>query len=735
MNKRTGASLAIGASLIVVVFLLARLGGETSPNDMDAEGGGDSASRAGEAEHPHSSSAETGSTADSDEDEEARPHRVSGRVLDEMDEPVPGASVRLRSFGEAEVLVTSGAEGEFEASVEESLPLVVNATAEGYVRASLTLRTHEQDIEIVMRRGRQISGTVVADDEPVVGATVVAGPARTQAGSGGTFVLENLPPGPIAVEARHGAARSLPLRLDLSEGPAHGVTLVLRPAGSLLVRVRTTDGEPVAGAAVTFTPHGWNEPREATANDEGDALLEAVPAGSGRATASKEGLASAQTNIEVPPEDQADTTLRLSEAHDVVVHTRLDQGAPEAFERVSLRLVPGDGTAAPAMQTHYLSIGIGEAAVFHGVAEGAWRVIAHHPTYSADPEPVEVPGPDVTLTLEAGGSISGRVLDDERRPLAGAFVIATPSLQRSADRTELRPARRARSDERGRFEIEGVGAGAWRLVPRLQGYQPSDPVEARKGDRDVVIVMEETLAIQGEVVDGRGSPMESIRVVARAVDEDRTRVARAVTEEDGSFRIDDLSPGRYEVYAARSQRHSARRVVEAGRNGVRLTIPFGATVRGRVVGPNGVPPFRYTVLGYSFSDETGAFEIEDLDPRQTTIWFEAPDLLRKEIVADLRDDRVTDLGTIELPAPARLEGIIESEERGPIDGVTVVLEVLEDKSTHPAITSTDEDGRFSFGGLRLGLARVHATSDSGESSALETELRSGETEQVRLTLP
>jgi Carboxypeptidase regulatory-like domain len=59
------------------------------------------------------------------------------------------------------------------------------------------------------------------------------------------------------------------------------------------------------------------------------------------------------------------------------------------------------------------------------------------------------------------GSLSGRVLNSQQAPLPGATVVLMPNLERRALRTDLY--RTASTDEAGRFVIENLPAGDYRV--------------------------------------------------------------------------------------------------------------------------------------------------------------------------------------------------------------------------------------------------------------------------------
>lgn len=82
------------------------------------------------------------------------------------------------------------------------------------------------------------------------------------------------------------------------------------------------------------------------------------------------------------------------------------------------------------------------------------------PSHDVPPSPTEgaVERPDAAETLE----IEGVVLDARGLPVSGITVVASPAgTQRFGDEPRRRT---ARSGEDGRFRIQGLAAGRWRLA-------------------------------------------------------------------------------------------------------------------------------------------------------------------------------------------------------------------------------------------------------------------------------
>ena len=161
---------------------------------------------------------------------------------------------------------------------------------------------------------------------------------------------------------------------------------------------------------------------------------------------------------------------------------------------------------------------------------------------------------NLELTLEAGGVlVEGVTLDATGGPIAGALV-ALHSLSRPG------PISRGLSDEAGRFSLSGVAGDATASASAV-GYARAeqDLVAPASG---VSLVLAPGSVIVGEVV--AGDPAVGVAgatVTGVAKNGQWSRLLPARTRSDGSFRIEDVTAGTYEVVAHTSDRRSAPRLV------------------------------------------------------------------------------------------------------------------------------------------------------------------------------
>lgn len=218
--------------------------------------------------------------------------------------------------------------------------------------------------------------------------------------------------------------------------------------------------------------------------------------------------------------------------------------------------------------------------------------------------PASVPGIEaptkerLRIELRPAHNLSGRVLDGERRPVAGAQV--TPiELQEtgSGNGAFARLARRVRrTDKEGRFVLSELAPGPLRLEVAAPGFyiKLSGLQIPEEGEADPVeVVLERGAALEGRVLDGKGQPAGRARVlVSSHGSQDPFGNLTDLADDQGNYRIDRLDPGEHQVTVTLESGRSFERKVVVGDSGTDhfdLRAPSGVEVSGHVVDEQGEP--------------------------------------------------------------------------------------------------------------------------------------------------
>ena len=160
------------------------------------------------------------------------------------------------------------------------------------------------------------------------------------------------------------------------------------------------------------------------------------------------------------------------------------------------------------------------------------------------------------------------MVDSNEAPVAGALVVAMGGDRRyftesDGARAAAPPAMRARTDTRGEFIISGVPPAVHPIVVRAAGHGPwKGSVETIAGTTtDVRVQLSAGVVVRGVASDGDGNPVEGAEV--RAGKWGDVAGASARTAADGTYRLDDASPGEIEVVARKTAVGTASAILHA----------------------------------------------------------------------------------------------------------------------------------------------------------------------------
>ncbi len=236
------------------------------------------------------------------------------------------------------------------------------------------------------------------------------------------------------------------------------------------------------------------------------------------------------------------------------------------------------------------------------------------PVIASPPDP---PAAD-PATDGAGCRLLLSVTDDvSRRPVTTCSVRLRPV---RGDGAEVPLCADTCADARGRYEFTGLAAGDWRVRVTAPDMAPAEEaVQLVAGERALLqIDLRGELALRGRVVDERGRPSADVHVglhdsplgerVPVSAGEywatmvfahgpyaelDALEVRSAVTDTDGRFAFESLSPGPWSLRAMRTPLHDVIGApVWAAATGDEhlIVLPTGIEFVGQVLLPTGLDP-------------------------------------------------------------------------------------------------------------------------------------------------
>lgn len=180
---------------------------------------------------------------------------------------------------------------------------------------------------------------------------------------------------------------------------------------------------------------------------------------------------------------------------------------------------------------------------------------------------------DVDFGLRAGIAVSGKVMDKDGRPIAGAEILARG---KDAGATCFTVA-----EADGRFCVRGLNATPELYVlARKDGrtQAPTGPfaLDAR-GLEALVLVLTPEAFLEGQVIDQWNNPVPEVKVTAYPVNPFPFQEPRGTSGPDGRFTIAGLWPGSFDVRIAPP---SATQPEGGAR---RVTIPYSGSLGGLIL--------------------------------------------------------------------------------------------------------------------------------------------------------
>jgi protocatechuate 3,4-dioxygenase beta subunit len=713
--------------------------------------------------------------------------RVEGLVVDEDGRPVAGAEIAMVYLDVSRVLfsadgrtepVRTGPDGMFRLDhvAPGRVAFVADAeelAASGIVERGVVEGGVYDDLQFVLGKGLVLQGRVVDErGEPIAGALVDVRPIerpvdpdvvklllrvrRTQALTDreGRFVLGGLPESRLLVRASHDAHVGEALfGVEAREVSDAGVELTLQRHATVRLRVLAAPGPAEADEVADAEEEPVTRFRvrvQARGRDR-----RGIDAGGGDA----EGERSDPAFPRVEDDGGRRGPERFLRGRGRV---RLTQGAE-----------PGERLRDGGWQEYRSVDG---TVTLTDVPPGRARIEVAADGYRGERVEIEAtPGAEaeaVVVRLARGFEIAGTVRDArDGRPMASVEVTAYRERERSSmfrvgfDREDVDflgfgrinafRDQSATTDRDGRFVIQGLDDGGWRLVAR----HPDRPKATLEGivlpgsgpegaAVDVELEIGDGGAVEGYITREDGTPLADALVVAANLTVGSLRSAPA--DARGFYRIEGLPAGRYAVVRSRLDGDTTNlgyaflsnlrlksvnvRDGETTRFDIRDDEAGTVRVVGTVRDANGpVPRAMVTALGSDSdgllglgiraqsTDEFGRFEMPAMKPGsyvfQVSRFSERPEQANLDV--EIEAEVATQTVDLELPSSVVRGRVVGPDGEG-VAGIRVAAGVLEGGSASaPGLLGlilrngvsqarTDANGEFELPALAAGTYRITA---------------------------
>lgn len=509
----------------------------------------------------------------------ARGAALSGRVVDERGKPVGGARVVATSASEPMPVVDprrdgvlAAADGTFTlASVAAGTWRITATHADFAPQTSVPLTVdgeHEKTgIVLALTAGGVVRGVVkdkagspVASAEvSIVASGYVFWRARRQTFSdaSGAFAIEGLPRRALELVAQHATGSSAIVPVDLAATRTKELSLVLDVGGAIEGIVVDATGAPLGDAQVVAEPD-WSG---GTADRAAWSVRGSLAAVTDQAGAFRfAGLPDGAYRVRAARAGAPESALSLATA----VITRPSTGPIKVVVRAEGKLhgklALADGKV-PALA--YLSLGdTSPTPITHDGAFALTGAAGTHTLTISGPGFVQLrkqvtitEGKDTdlgTVTVTAGRSIAGRVLDATGAPVAKATVAAGTLLTGGGAELYIKDesigARSTETDDDGRFVLDGFPPASLTVLAGKEdlGRSASLRLPPSTDSATLDLVLAPTTSLAGTIT-RNGAPLADTVVIASPVGAIAQNFFVA-TGPDGTFALDALAPDAYVVY-------------------------------------------------------------------------------------------------------------------------------------------------------------------------------------------
>lgn len=632
------------------------------------------------------------------------------------------------------------------------------------------------DPTLTLDPGVSVTGRVVAADgnTPVAGATLMVGTfSNVKTNADGTYTIAHAPNKWSTIEAKSGDF--VGVRANNAKAPT---TMKLTAAATISGVVRDAKTQqPLADAEVLLSHSmGRNglriDPNAASAitDAKGNFSFTGLQPGNYDLTGTRHGYALMPGNVTVLAAQKVQKAIAAN---------------PQA--RISGMVVDEDKRAVSAAQVTIdtpsrgmggfpgMQMGGGAASTVSGVdgrfviytpRDGDMTVEATKKGYpSAKTNSFRIASGErksgITLTIPKGVALTGRVIDNNGKPLSGVSVVANASDSGGSGggpgvqirRTILAAIRGGSSDEDlvqtgtdGVFTIR-LKEGSYDVSFKREGYAPSSirGQQVNAGTKPIEVKLAPGVQIAGIVKRG-GNPVSDVMVVAMGGDSQ----SFATTAPDGRFSVPDLQPGSYMVmFNKQDDFVQQMKTVNAPATDMTVDLPPGGRVSGHVVDKTTHQPITAFEAGVSmsrsgggmvmmtppmmknFTSDDGSFTLENVPTGTMQIVANAPGYTTGRVPSVvIEEGKTTDNIEVGLDAGVKLSGRVTGPDGAPLAGVFVRPDSggpMRGMNFGESTTTTDANGEYTIDSLEPG-EKTFAFSHSGYlPESRTTQLNSKET--------
>ena len=696
--------------------------------------------------------------------------RISGRIHNaETSAGISGASIIARrqngqSAGGNETVISdssgayviSGLEtGAYEVRLEKVEGYPDTRRRNGRQLVSVNAGQEIPDLDFALSQGLTISGIVVdRDGKPLETATVNANSNnhnkndydRTDAQ--GRFTVAGFAEGDVVnlSASKSGFGTEKQKKERLTSSSISGLRLILGPESSISGMVVNADGTPRGGQQMLAVPTKSNGSGNSIHRTGGDGKfsIDQLAPGAYNLQFYDNGYRNNQTPA-------ATITLATGEKKDGV---RLVYEMPDGF------VISGQVVNEKGQPIGFASIQANGSGWANGQSDAAGKftltvkgdgdygLTITHGSYSKITEQGIPAGTEgLNIIMKGRGSISGRVLHAvTREPIQGF------SLHRRRSGESFSPYMNSQfkmyHDVEGRFELSNAEAGDNNIIARADGFAETTQLVAGVtpgGSVDnIELLLAPGVSLTGTVMNTNREPISGAMLFhGKIPNYNQEQAARARSKSDGTYTLDSLPVGSFEVSIDHPQYAMQTEIVTLranGRNQYDFVLTQGGSLEGYVTHNGDAKPNQHISIYYQSdrgigyqantrTDDKGFYQLSGLPDGMATVSssvFVSTGASRsKNSKAEVAGGLTTRLDFDFTTGTASVEGYVYQEEGVPATGLHVNVQIETPSGNEGSMIQTDNDGYYYVGNLPSGTVSLNVYGGNARK-ILQFEIREGE---------
>ncbi|MBY0090740.1 carboxypeptidase regulatory-like domain-containing protein [Priestia aryabhattai] len=664
------------------------------------------------------------------------PGRLLGQVTNELTTvPIPGASIQI--FDETRAFVTSvvtDAEGNFTVSnlSPGQYTAIIEASNFGSEFREFVINAGEDTIiaSTLIPTPGIIQGTVttIESSQTIPGVSVIiralspAGPivATTVTDQNGFYQLTGISPGSYTVIISGPpifGSETTSILLDSGEVETVNLALASLP-GSVQGKVTDEKGIGLTNVLVQLFDEQGVLVRRVQTDNNGNYFIRGFTAGTYKIVVTQPNFQNEVSNFDVGPDQIATVNFALLASPGIITGTIRNIITNQLIPGAVVQLFPAQSLTPIALtitdqQGNYQFTGLqpgnytilGSEFNFASASSGV-TVISNQSTTTnlfLQPNPASISGVITTTVGTPINNASIRVLDQNETVIG--FGVTGPD---------------------GRYAVSNIPSGAFTIVisaPEFQSLLSSITLNQGDSRQDVnFTLIPNPGTLTGTVTNVSGNPLTGALITVRILGSTGIVVKTTVTDQNGDYQVESLSPGSYTVtvYVSGFETKTVGALVQSNKttttnfvligltgsiNGVilnDLSQPLiGSTVSVSLFNENGILIFTTT------ANSTGSFSFLNVEPGNYIIIASAPGFINEIIGVNVEADKTTFVTLLLQPNPAVVTGqVINAVTSEGIQGAIVTATSTDGKVI--AVTTTSEHGNFTIQNLPPGSVIITA---------------------------